>query len=206
MTFTHFLTQLAGWSLDLVGLVWLGTAVWFAAVRRDTVRGRVWHFLRTLLPEPRMIVGIVVLSVATGAVPHSVWATITWQRSAPTAVGTVLVVAGVVLMIWARLALGAMWAGRPMIQEHHELHTDGPYRLVRHPIYTGLLAVMAGLTLIAGFGSTVVILVFVIGWLLWRVRVEDRLLIATFGEQAREYQAAVPALVPGARRPVDAHA
>jgi protein-S-isoprenylcysteine O-methyltransferase Ste14 len=200
MTFTHLLANLAGWSLDLLGLVWLATAVWFAVVRRDTLRGKAWHFLRTLLPEPGMIVGIVVLEVAAYAVPHSIWAVMTWQQSILTDVGVVLVIVGVALMIWARLTLGPMWAGRPMIQDHHELRTDGPYGLVRHPIYTGILAVMFGVTLMAGFGFTAVILAFVVAWLLWRARVDDRILADTFGEPFLVYQAQVPALVPGIRR------
>lgn len=58
---------------------------------------------------------------------------------------------------------------------------------------------MAGLTLIAGFGATLITLAFVTAWLLRRVRVEDTMLIATFGDDYRTYRHRVPALVPLAR-------
>jgi len=199
MSIIDYLSAAAGWSIDVVGVVWLGTAIWFAAVRQGTLRGKIWHFARTLLPEPWMIVGIIVISVVTGLLPRHIWDPVTWKVEALRAVGSVLIIASAALMVWARLALGTMWAGRPMIQQNHELRTGGPYRLVRHPIYTGLLGIMAGLTLIAGFGSTLITLAFVTAWLLRRVRVEDTMLIATFGDDYRTYRHRVPALVPLAR-------
>ncbi|MEV6770646.1 isoprenylcysteine carboxylmethyltransferase family protein [Nocardia sp. NPDC051030] len=196
MDIVDLLVRVAGWSIQAVGWVWLGTAVWFAARRAGSLWERVRHFLSTFLPEPGMIVGIVVLIVVVYALPRSLWEPVSWSSRVLIAVGSVLVVLSAALMVWARLALGAMWAGRPLIQEEHELRTDGPYRWVRHPIYTGILGTMIGLTLMVGFGAALVILVFVVGWLLWRVRVEDRMLIATFGRSYEEYRAAVPALVP----------
>ncbi|MCU1645210.1 MAG: hypothetical protein JWN03_5485 [Nocardia sp.] len=196
MGVSDFLQAAAGWSFSIVGLVWVGTAVWFAAVRQTTLWGKIWHFLRTLLPEPWMILGLAVLVVVLDLLPHTMWDSVTWKSTPLTDVGSVLVIAGAALMVWARLALGTMWAGRPMIQQDHELRTGGPYRLVRHPIYTGILGAIAGLTLVAGFGSETVILVFVIAWLGWRVHVEDRMLIATFGDQYRDYQKQVGALIP----------
>src|SRR5262249_5495799 len=53
--------------------------------------------------------------------------------------GLVLLVASTVFTIWARLRLGRMWSSSPsMLQADHELRTDGPYAITRHPIYTGL--------------------------------------------------------------------
>ncbi|MBU3065939.1 isoprenylcysteine carboxylmethyltransferase family protein [Nocardia sp. NEAU-G5] len=199
MNIVHLLTLVAGLSIDVVGIVWLGTAVWFAAVRPGTLRDKLGHFARTLLPEPWMIAGLVVLSVVLHLLPRSIWDPITWKAAALTALGSVLIIVSAGLMVWARLALGTMWAGRPMIQRNHELRTDGPYRMVRHPIYTGLLGLMLGATLLSGFGAGVVLLAFVTAWLLRRVRVEDTMLIDTFGDDYRDYRHRVPALVPLAR-------
>jgi protein-S-isoprenylcysteine O-methyltransferase Ste14 len=199
MTTLDYLTVAAGVSVDVVGLVWLVTAVWFAAVRSGTPRGKIWHFFSTLLPEPWMIAGLIVIGVVIRLLPRSIWEPLTWKTAVFTTVGSLLIIVSAMLMVWARLALGAMWAGRPMIQQNHELRTGGPYQLVRHPIYTGLLGLMLGVTLLAGLGSTLVQLVFVTAWLLRRVRVEDRMLIATFGADYRAYRARVPALVPLAR-------
>jgi protein-S-isoprenylcysteine O-methyltransferase Ste14 len=196
MSTVDALATAAGWSIDIVGLVWLGTAVWFAAVRKTGLRGKIWHFARTLLPEPWMIAGIIVLSVAIHLLPRHIWDPITWKVAVLQGIGAILIIASAVLMVWARLALGTMWAGRPMIQQDHQLRTGGPYQLVRHPIYTGLLGIVIGLTLLGGFGSTIVLLVFVTAWLLRRVRVEDHMLIDTFGDDYRTYRRRVPALVP----------
>lgn len=200
MVIIHVLPDIAVWSLQAVGLVWLVTAVWFAARRADTVRGKLRHFARTLFPEPWMLVGLVVLITVLNLLPGSIWDGVTWSNPALTEVGSVLVIGSAALMVWARLALGTMWAGRPMIQQQHELRTGGPYRLVRHPIYTGILGAMTGLVLMAGFGAAVVSLVFVLVWLLWRVREEDRILIETFGDRYRTYQDQVGALIPLPRR------
>lgn len=200
MVIIHLLPDLAVWSLQAVGLVWLGTAIWFAARRADTPRGKLWHFARTLFPEPWMLVGLAVLITVLKLLPGSLWDGVSWTNPASTEVGSVLVIASAALMVWARLALGTMWAGRPMIQQEHELRTGGPYRVVRHPIYTGILGVVTGLMLMAGFGASMVAFVFVLGWLLWRVRVEDRILIDTFGDRYRIYQREVGALIPLPRR------
>ncbi|MGW4244738.1 methyltransferase family protein [Nocardia sp. NPDC004722] len=193
------LVRVAVWSSQLVWVVWLGTAVWFAAVRRDGLGGKVKHFLGTLLPEPWMIVGIVILVLAMNFVPRRVWDPVSWDVRPMLALGAVAIIAGSVLMVWARLALGTMWAGRPLIQEEHELRMSGPYRVVRHPIYTGLLALVGGAALLRG-GQSIVIFAFVLAWLVRRVRVEDRMLIATFGQRYEEYRNAVPALLPLAKR------
>ncbi|WP_405490147.1 methyltransferase family protein [Nocardia sp. NBC_00511] len=196
MDIADLLVRMAVWSVQAVGIVWLVTAAWFAAVRRDSLGGKLRHFLSTLLPEPWMIVGIVVLLVAIHQLPQSIWNHVSWQNAAVQSIGAIIVIAGAALMIWARLALGAMWAGRPMIQQEHRLHTGGPYRFARHPIYTGILGVMFGLILIDGFGASVIVFAFVLAWLLHRVRVEDDMLIATFGDDYRDYRERVRALVP----------
>ena len=62
------------------------------------------------------------------------------DRIAVQVIGFVLEFAGVALAIWARRVLGRNWSGEITIKENHELISSGPYRIVRHPIYTALLA------------------------------------------------------------------
>lgn len=54
--------------------------------------------------------------------------------------------------IWARLVLGIMWSGAPAVKQQHQLRTGGPYRIGRHPIYTGILGMLLGSMLVAGGG------------------------------------------------------
>jgi protein-S-isoprenylcysteine O-methyltransferase Ste14 len=110
--------------------------------------------------------------------------------------GAVIAIAATALLLWARWTLGAMWASVPVLQEQHRLVTHGPYGIVRHPIYTGLLGLAFGATLTFGFGSRLLLLAFVTVLVLRRVYVEDRLMAGEFGGQYDAYRARVPALFP----------
>lgn len=196
MDMTKLMAEVAVHSIEAVGVVWLLTAIWFAATLRGTLRAKVWHFLKTLLPEPWMIAGIVVLNVGLLFVPAGVWRPVTLHSHVLDDLGSLLIIASSLLMVWARLVLGNMWAGRPMVQEGHELRTGGPYGLVRHPIYTGIIGLVLGLTMLDGFGGVILVLAFVLVWLLRRVRVEDGMMLATFGDEYRAYQRRVRGLIP----------
>jgi protein-S-isoprenylcysteine O-methyltransferase Ste14 len=184
-----------------MGIVWLLSAAWFAVRWPGSARGKAWHFVRTLLPEPWLLVGLPILFGLLSLVPGSLWAHVTYRQPLVEAIGAAMTVASVLLLVWARLSLGEMWAGRPMVQERHELRTGGPYRLVRHPIYTGLLGMVLGSAMVSGFGMLTAVVLCALAWLLWRVRVEDGMMAATFGDRFREYQRRVPALFPLPRRP-----
>ncbi len=76
--------------------------------------------------------------------------------------------------------------------------TTGPYAVVRHPIYTSLFGLLIATGIV--FSSPRVVLiaaVFYAAGTLWRVRLEERLLRQTFGEEHAKYVARVPAFIPG---------
>ena len=85
---------------------------------------------------------------------------------------------------------------RPTLREHHELRTDGPYRFTRHPIYTGILGMLLGSALAAGFGHVIIALVGFGAVFLVRIPREEQLMLKTFGDQYARYQRKVPRLVP----------
>jgi protein-S-isoprenylcysteine O-methyltransferase Ste14 len=97
----------------------------------------------------------------------------------------------------ARLALGANWSSRARIRSGHTLATHGPYRIVRHPIYTGILLMFLGTAMI--LGQVCGYLGFVLAFAAWylKSRAEDSLLAAQFGPQFDAYRARVHALIPG---------
>lgn len=113
------------------------------------------------------------------------------------AIGLALCVAGVLLAIWSRHLLGRNWSGTVQIKRDHELVETGPYRIVRHPIYSGLLLLFFGNALMVGDwrGLLAVLIVFVSFWLKWRT--EERWLIAHFGQCYLDYRRRTRALVPG---------
>ena len=184
------------WCLQGVGIAWLLAAGYFAVRRDGSVKDRLRQFAVTLFPEPWLIVGAPVVLVVLRLVPRSFWRSVQWWNPELAVLGTLCVVLSAALMLWARWVLGAMWAGRPLVQEQHELCTTGPYRLVRHPIYTGMAGLALGGTLVAGFGQLLLVLPVTLAFLGWRVRVEDRLMTATFGDRFRAYRGQVRALLP----------
>ncbi|WP_042386552.1 methyltransferase family protein [Streptacidiphilus melanogenes] len=185
------------------GVTWLLGAAYFGLVAHGSrERARSWlRGLRASLPARiALAVGIAVLVVLTGPAHSPFWRHLHYWNPVLGIVGAVLAVASTALLVWARLVLGAMWASVPLVQEGHELRTNGPYGYVRHPIYTGFLGVVAGATLAFGFGVWVAVTAVTVPWLLRRVRIEDGLMAAEFGDQYRAYRRRVPALLPF-RRP-----
>ncbi len=111
------------------------------------------------------------------------------------AIGAVLFVCGIALAVWARLHLGRNW-GMPMTQRAEpELVTSGPYRFVRHPIYTGLLTAMLGTALVNNLLGLIVVAVLV-AYFYYSGTVEERNLSATFPTAYPEYRSRTKMLIP----------
>jgi protein-S-isoprenylcysteine O-methyltransferase Ste14 len=110
-------------------------------------------------------------------------------------VGAALVAAGLALAVWARIYLGGNW-GMPMTRRAEpELVTSGPYRLVRHPIYSGLLLGVLGTTLAKNlFG--LVFVVAVGAFFIYSARVEERNLATSFPSTYPAYKSATKMLIP----------
>jgi len=111
--------------------------------------------------------------------------------------GLVVLVASTGFTLWARFSLGTMWSWDPVVRDHHQLRTDGPYAVTRHPIYTGLIGMLLGTTLLSGIGKWVVLVPAAVIVLELKIRVEERLMLATFPEEYPRYRRQVPQLVPG---------
>ncbi|HUO50096.1 MAG TPA: isoprenylcysteine carboxylmethyltransferase family protein [Candidatus Paceibacterota bacterium] len=109
-------------------------------------------------------------------------------------IGALLTILGIGIAIWARVHLGRNWSPVPTLKEEHELVTSGPYKLIRHPIYTGIL--------LAAFGSAIVtptwliVFVIILVMFVWRVHVEERLMLQQFPTQYPEYKKRTWALIP----------
>lgn len=112
--------------------------------------------------------------------------------------GLALLVASTAFTIWARFTLGRMWSGSPnMLRVDHELRTDGPYAITRHPIYTGLFGMLLGTALLNGLGAWLALLLVGVAVLVTRIPIEERLMSATFPNEYARYRERVPRLLPG---------
>lgn len=110
--------------------------------------------------------------------------------------GALVTFVGLIFSVWARRHLGKNWSQAVTLKEGHELITTGPYALVRHPIYTGLLLALVGTAMARGEwrGLLAVALVF---YALWRKsKLEEEWLLEQFGETYTAYSQRVGALVP----------
>ena len=111
------------------------------------------------------------------------------------AIGALLFACGIALAVWARLHLGRNW-GMPATQRAEpELVTSGPYRFVRHPIYTGLLTAMLGTALVNNVLGLIVVAVLV-PYFYYCGIVEERNLAAAFPEAYPEYKSRTKMLIP----------
>jgi len=104
---------------------------------------------------------------------------------------------GLSVAIWARRALGSNWSGEISIKVEHQLIRSGPYRRLRHPIYTGLLAMYVGTAVVTGTWLAIVG-VALAGFAYWRkIRLEEKNLDLAFGAEYETYRRETWALVPG---------
>ena len=116
---------------------------------------------------------------------------------APTAwAAAVLCFIGLVFALWARVALGRNWSGVVTLKEGHELVEHGPYRFVRHPIYTGILTMFFATALalgrLAGFAAT--LLMFASFWI--KLRDEETLMLQQFPDRYAAYRQRAERIIP----------
>jgi len=107
-----------------------------------------------------------------------------------------LIVLGLAFSIWARVVLGTNWSGVVTLKVDHQLVDRGPYRLIRHPIYTGVLIALLGSGLAAGQvrGLLAFLIALVAIWL--KSRIEERWMLREFGDRYAAYRRTSWALLP----------
>ena len=186
-------------AFGVVMLSWLAFVVVFAS------------FLRKKAPsapdskrERTSIVGIALQGVGYAVVwtlrrpPFTPIVSVSKFVEIAVAVLTVTVAIGSVWFCSAAVrTLGKQWSLAARVLEGHKLVTEGPYSIVRNPIYTGMLGMLlaTGLAVSHWIGLLIAIMVFALGTAI-RVLSEERLLRGAFGEEFEAYARRVPAVVP----------
>ncbi|MGH3731821.1 MAG: methyltransferase family protein [Acidimicrobiales bacterium] len=131
------------------------------------------------------------------ATQHSWVHRVLWTPSADEAIiGAIVVVIGAAFALWARLTIGGNWSGGVTVKENHELIRRGPYAIVRHPIYTGLFAMLIGGTV--EYGNVLYVVTFALSIAIFapKIRSEEHLMEKTFPSEYSEYRDHVKAVIP----------
>jgi protein-S-isoprenylcysteine O-methyltransferase Ste14 len=110
--------------------------------------------------------------------------------------------AGVAAIVWGALSLGREITPHPAPTPNATLRTDGPYRFVRHPIYSGVLLLAAGLTLASASALKAVAFFLLVVVLSIKARFEEALLVERFPDY-ESYARRTPRLVPRPRKRSD---
>jgi protein-S-isoprenylcysteine O-methyltransferase Ste14 len=154
--------------------------------RRETLARRLHHFIP-------LATGVSCIFVTLFVTPRFSFELSSGTRAA----GLIATVIGLAIACWARIYLGRNWSGLVAIKEDHELVARGPYRYVRHPIYTGIILSMLGSALTAGTavavaGACLIVVAFVI-----KLRHEEEMLEGVFGWRYTAFKKLVPGrLIP----------
>lgn len=111
--------------------------------------------------------------------------------------GLVIILVGLAIRIWTRMTIGGMYSGYLRVKIGHVLVTDGPYRLIRHPGYTGFVIMALGLCI--GYSSLIglaAVPVLLLPGLAYRIKIEENLLTENFGDEYRAYAIKTSRLIP----------
>jgi protein-S-isoprenylcysteine O-methyltransferase Ste14 len=148
---------------------------------------------RRLAAWPSLTAASAVLYLA----PHIVPGAAIRPPAVAFAIGLVILVAGLMLRGWSVKTLGSYFTAAVKVSTDQPVVSAGPYRVLRHPSYTGLLLAMTGVGLAsANWVSLIGMTVLPLAGLLWRIRAEERALLATLGDPYRAYAAQHKRLVP----------
>lgn len=190
---------MTAWQPVLIPAMWAAwLAYWWIAsrdvkqtARREPIASRLAHIV------PLVFAGWLLGRSATGT-PLVPWL---YERFVPYSEGVYLAgalatLAGLLFTVWARLTLGRNWSGIVTVKKEHQLITTGPYRWVRHPIYTGLLLAFLGSALARGEWRGLVATVIVLAAFWRKLRLEEQWMREMFPDAYEAYAKRVAPLVP----------
>jgi protein-S-isoprenylcysteine O-methyltransferase Ste14 len=170
-------------------IVWLAAA---ASTKRTVYRestGERWRYWVVL------VIGYFLL-IKSSSLPYPFDRLLIPYTKSSALAGVFLCISGLGFAIWARVMLGRNWSGVITLKEGHELVERGPYRFVRHPIYTGMLAMFAGTAIAIGYlgGLLGLLLLFASFWM--KLKREEDLMLKQFPEKYAAYQRRVKRIIP----------
>jgi len=165
-------------------LIWIFfMIIWFRYSEYYEIRKRG----ASILPVPLLVLAFFVVSFVF---PFA------WAFFPISVIGLIIFTGGFLAALWSKGTLGDNWSPGNEIRMGHELITEIPYSLNRHPVYLSIVVMCLGSTLI--FGSLTMLAATVIFAIILAVRayLEERTLLEEFGQEYIQYQEEVPFMLP----------
>jgi protein-S-isoprenylcysteine O-methyltransferase Ste14 len=184
---------------SLVSIGWIAVGllllVWALGTKREAYKETLASRLPHLVAMAVCFALIFDRSLPLGAM-NRVWLGVSpWMVTA----ALIFCLGGWAVMIWARAVLGGNWSAAVMLKQGHELVRRGPYAVVRHPLYTGMVMALAGTALIDGRIRSAVGVIVMTGLLKLKSEDEERWMRHAFGVEYDRYCQATGALIPRLR-------
>lgn len=183
----------ANWPMLVSAALWvLFSAYWTAASKNSAAAKRSESAKSTTLHQVALNVALLLLFIP---VPGLRW------RFRPDAflfvpIGLSVQAAFFGLAVWARRHLGRNWSAEVRVAEGHELVTTGPYRMVRHPIYTAMLGMFIGTAIVSGRLHALIGVALLGAAYVRKIRLEEERMSEEFGAAYGEYRRTSWAIVP----------
>ncbi|MGD0462692.1 MAG: isoprenylcysteine carboxylmethyltransferase family protein [Tepidisphaeraceae bacterium] len=181
---------IVAWAIDAMWIVW--GVVWLAKAFGNKRNA----FSQSWLSRFGYLLASIGLGLALAY--GSRWRTRLFPETMATQIaGMVLCAAGIGVAIWSRFILGSNWSGIITLKENHELIRRGPYKYVRHPIYSGMILGILG-TFVAVFPRVNGLLIVISVAIMLKIKSlqEEKILIASFPNDYRRYRKEVKSLIP----------
>ena len=180
---------------SLIPAMWLGWAIFWTVAARHTKPARWQESIGSRVLHVVPLLACAVLLVAPHWLPPILSARVVSAGRPIPMFGAVMVAVGLGFAAWARAHLGRNWSGIVTVKEDHALVRTGPYRAVRHPIYTGLLLALTGTAMAIGEWRGVLAVICALIGFLRKIQVEEKRMSENFPEYSR-YRQQTAALIP----------
>ncbi len=190
-----------GWAFDAVAALWIvWYAYWVGSWIYETARGERKQSIRSqrsIAQAATMILALILLFAQFNGQLSFLTIRFLPAYAAIQLVGVMIAAVGVLFAIWARIHLGGNWSNVPALKKGQTLVKAGPYLIVRHPIYTGILLIVVGSAVVVGQyrGLIAILCIAVFTWL--RILEEEKIMTGKFGKEYLAYKKKVKAIIPG---------
>jgi protein-S-isoprenylcysteine O-methyltransferase Ste14 len=180
--------------LWLSGLLWIAFTVYWSAAARNSAPVASSESPASRQLHSLLLNGAIVLGFVRFAPLDRRWLP---ERAWLAPLGLALQLACALLAVWARRHLGRNWSGAVQTKVDHQLVRSGPYRVLRHPIYTGMLGMIAGTALVSGEWHGLLGVALMAVAYARKIPMEEQRMREAFGAEWEEWRRRSWVVIPG---------